>query len=106
MAKFRLAKKKKGGGNRILMAVAGFAVICGLVLLIAGAPGLGCNPSAPGASIDVLSALRSINKADSDLERGNYGNARARVKDAQEALTRALRRLHATVDDKPDRAGD
>jgi hypothetical protein len=76
---------------------AGFAVLCGLLLLLVGAPGLSCNTGRT-TTARALSALESINRADRDLEAGNYGHARTHVKAAQEALTEVLQRLHGSPD--------
>jgi len=100
VARLKLAKKRGQGGARrgaVVAAVAGFVVLCGLLLLVAGAPGLRCGGEsrAEAAARKVLSALKAINSADRDLESGNYGNARRRVQSAQKALTGALSELQA-----------
>lgn len=96
MARLKLAKKtKQGSRGTVIAAIAGFAVLCGLLLVI-GAPGLRCGESRQEAAARaVLSALKAINRASQDLESGNYGNARVQVQSAQQALTGALTELQA-----------
>lgn len=98
MARLKLAKKKKqGAGSRgtVIAAIAGFAVLCGLLLAM-GAAGLRCGETRQEAATRaVLSALKAINRASQDLESGNYGNARIQVQSAQQALTGALTELQA-----------
>ena len=101
MARLQLAKKRRQGnggtGRALVVALASFAVLCGLLLVIVGAPGLRCGLDRT-TTTKLLSALRSINRADRDLEAGNYGNARVQVRAAQEALTGAITELQGSAD--------
>lgn len=107
MTKTRIANRRysaqqrrsagSGGGWRTV--VVGFAIICGLLLLLLGR-GAGCAGGGDRAATarQVLDALQQANKADQALEQKNYGEARYHVKSAQEKLTGVLTELQEEVD--------
>lgn len=98
MARLKLAKKNRLGGRRLVAALAGFAILCGLILLAGGAD-LSCGVSQQQiAAKNVLSALKSTQRADRALESGNYGTARSHVQAASESLTEALGQLRVNIE--------
>jgi len=93
VSRFRLAKKEQQGRLRPVAVLAGFAILCGLILLLAGTPTLSCGASQQTVGPRVLSALKATRSAERALESGNYGTARSHVRAASEALTEALEQL-------------
>lgn len=91
-------RKRRSGGATVTAAIAGFAVVCGLLLLIFGqAPSCSAGGMERQAIANqVLAALRATQKADRALETRNYGEARRLVQRAQTKLTRALSKIQDT----------
>ena len=88
----RLERGRASSGPVLLAALAGFVVICGVVILVVGGPGRKEVKADPACKqMDVLSrqvgkALQSMNAAEGALNSANYGAIRGHLQRGRESL--------------------
>ena len=90
----RLQQGRKGSGGAVfLAALAAFAVICGVVILIVGSGPSRQASAAGGSDVDLAKMKRQVHKAlgsmqaaEGALTTANYGSIRGHLQRARESL--------------------
>jgi predicted PurR-regulated permease PerM len=101
-----MQKGNKRASRALTTALAAFAVLCGLILLV-NSPTLSCSAQSPektqkeAAAAQLLGALSHLDVADQALTQRNYGQAKEQIKKLKAALMGALKQLQATPERVP-----
>lgn len=74
--------------GKITVAIAGFAVICGFVLLVLGSGPSPTQKRQAQLRHEVVKALEAAQKADEALEQHNYGEVRKLNEEIRERLSK------------------